>query len=490
MNTLIKRILLLSCLFTQSFAHAAVYNQSAKETNQVFEKKPSSSKKLKDIKFEDAALNLCVKDAAGKNGNDAIFADEIKDLTCSNIGSLTGIEFLSSLNQLVLFKTEIKDLTPISSLTDLRRLIIEGSQIDDVSPLSHLSNLSLLILKKAHIENIEPLRNLSELVFLELSNNRIKSVVALDKLTKLMKLGLEGNPLNCTQVADLYVKLIASQEKTKHRYTSINPTCEHELSERQLDILAAKESIQKKPKPTVTPQQKEKIKRDQNVRMLIFERNTNGLSSWLEKNPNALTDFKINNMPLFILAVQDSFNSPNNYEDFPFLEWLLERGADVNSKDEDEKTALNHLYEHGEINTKNKLLLKLLLKHGADINYAPPSRSTILVAAVSSGEGNLDWVKELIALGADINGQGGQGGTALMMSYSNEFYEIFDYLLDAGANIHLRNKIGATLIHGIAWHMNSKENDERSEKAKYYAVKLLERKLKFDYRSINFYDFD
>jgi len=560
MNTLIKCILLLSCFFTQPFAQAAVSNPSAEETNKVSEQNTSPSKKLKDIKFEDAALNLCVKDAAGKNGYDAVFADEIKALDCTNnIRSLAGIEYLSSLEQIVLIKTEIKDLTPISTLKNLRTLIIEGSQIEDISPLSHLSKLAQLILTKARIENVSPLRNLSKLMLLELKNNRIKSVRTLDKLTNLASLGLGENPIKCAQIVDLYVKLIAGQENIKSIYTSIYPKCESELSERKLDILAAEESIKNKkestpkPKAAVTSLQKEQINIDQNVKKLIYERDIKGLSSWLKEKPNALIDFKINGSPLFNIAVKAFLYQQDNKEDFQFLEWLLEHGADINSKDANQKIALNYLYDQSSFNTENKPLLKFLLKRGADINYAPPNQPTILIAAVNSGRGNLDWVrelielganvngqdtykktalshlydyglfniqnkpllelllkygadinyappnnatiltaavgarggnldwvKELIALGADINGQDGLGRTALMMSYGNQFYEVFEYLLSLGTNINLRDKSGSTLIYQVVWYLNNKENDKRSEKAKHYAVVLLERKLKFD----------
>ncbi len=501
MNTLIKTILLLTSFFTLSFAHAEIYKwvdangkthfsdkdprfSSAKPieaSNPIIEpKQPTSKVRLKDIKFEDAALASCIRDAAGKNGYDAVFANEIKDLTCNNIGSLTGIENLSSLWQLILVKTEIKDLTPVSTLKNLRMLIIEGSQIDDVSPLSNLSNLPQLVLTKAHIESVEPLRNLSGLIHLDLSNNRIKSVVALEKQTQLITLGLEGNPLNCTQVVDLYVKLIAGQENTKPIYTSIYPACEQELSARKPDILAAEKSIQEKltHQPNITSQQKEQSNTDRSVQELVSKRDTKGLSSWLAKNQNAFTDFKINGMPLFNLAVQYYLNQPNNDDDFQFLEWLLKHGAKTNSKDTNERIALTYLYDSVQLNTKNKPLLKFLLKHGTDINYAPPNRPTVLV--VAAAEGKLDWVKELIALGANINGQDGFGRTALMMSYGNQFYQVFDYLLNAGANIQLRDQNGAALIHFVAWQLNSRPNDERSGKAKHYAVMLLERKLKFD----------
>jgi ankyrin repeat protein len=136
---------------------------------------------------------------------------------------------------------------------------------------------------------------------------------------------------------------------------------------------------------------------------------------------------------------------------------------------------------------KNKPLLMFLLQQGADINYSALGSPNLLISAAGSGlvghpqislpGGDLGWFKELVALGADINAQDRTGRTALLLAYGNQHYEIIDYLLDEGADIHLREKRGTSLIHHVAWMLSSKT---LGEKAKYYVVKLLDMGLKFD----------
>src|SRR3546814_5633086 len=62
------------------------------------------------------------------------------------------------------------------------------------------------------------------------------------------------------------------------------------------------------------------------------------------------------------------------------------------------------------------------------------------------GEGNLEAVKHLIALGADINAKDGLGNTPLYKAVEKENVELARLLIDKGANIDDKDISNNTLL--------------------------------------------
>lgn len=122
--------------------------------------------------------------------------------------------------------------------------------------------------------------------------------------------------------------------------------------------------------------------------------------------------------------------------DISAVKALLEKGADVNAKNNDGTTALIQASEYGYSD-----IVKMLLAKGADVNAIDEfGRMALFVASM---QGHYDIVKALLEKGADVNAKIGRfivgGGrstvTALDVAKEKGHEEIVQLLKKAGARI-------------------------------------------------------
>ena len=163
------------------------------------------------------------------------------------------------------------------------------------------------------------------------------------------------------------------------------------------------------------------------------------------------------------------------------IKLLLERGADVTSKDLDGNTPLNKIckrYSYFENTSYLFEIIQLLLEHGADVNYKNYDGITPFMTACSnrietrtfdllikySAEINAtdkygwtplmyacdacsyDEAKFLLENGADVNSRKTDGNTALIIACGENFTEIAKLLLENGADVNSRNTDGNTAL--------------------------------------------
>lgn len=105
------------------------------------------------------------------------------------------------------------------------------------------------------------------------------------------------------------------------------------------------------------------------------------------------------------------------YGNLEMIKYLLEKGADINVKNEDGSTALMTASMYG-----NLEIIKYLIENGADINAKDNDGSTALIYA--SKWGNLETVEYLVKNGADINIKDIENKTALDWAANSRIEEV------------------------------------------------------------------
>lgn len=158
------------------------------------------------------------------------------------------------------------------------------------------------------------------------------------------------------------------------------------------------------------------------------------------------------------------------------IEQLLQRGVDVNIKDDEGLTPLMQVASFGEyeiaqilirygadvnmtsdefipkgwtplmfaIDQKFGDIARLLLQHGADVNKPATNGETPLILAVQNG--NLDIIRLLLQYDVNVNAQDEDGETALFFAAYGEMFDVVNRLYEYGADIHIKNHQGETIL--------------------------------------------
>jgi uncharacterized protein len=123
---------------------------------------------------------------------------------------------------------------------------------------------------------------------------------------------------------------------------------------------------------------------------------------------------------------------------------LIERGADVNVKDDTQQSA--YLYATSEVG-EDPTLLELTLANGADVNAKDSYNGTGLIRAAHRGYPGI--VRRLIEAGVELDHVNRLGWTALLEAIilgdgGHDHVETVRLLVDAGADVNLADNEGVT----------------------------------------------
>jgi len=116
------------------------------------------------------------------------------------------------------------------------------------------------------------------------------------------------------------------------------------------------------------------------------------------------------------------------------VEFLLRKGADIDARDGDGKTALMWA-----VNYSDDDMARLLIMRGADVNAVDTYGGTALMDAAHAG---CDYIARfLLDSGADVNAVG-DGWTALMWAAFHGRTGIARLLIERGADVSMEDKEG------------------------------------------------
>lgn len=147
-------------------------------------------------------------------------------------------------------------------------------------------------------------------------------------------------------------------------------------------------------------------------------------------------------------AKTDEGETPLHYaarnEKLEIVSLLLQNGAQVDIKCIRGRTPLHVVSrENG-----NVAIGKLLIKNGADINSRDNNERTPL--AFSTFRGYKEFVKFLLENGVEVPMKGEEADDLLHKAAIGGHKELFDYMIDNGININSKSYYGGTILHSAA----------------------------------------
>ena len=119
------------------------------------------------------------------------------------------------------------------------------------------------------------------------------------------------------------------------------------------------------------------------------------------------------------------------------IDWLILKNVDINTRDNDGRTAINFAVIRGDIN-----IVKFLIKKGANVDNQDSNRETPLSYAVLFR--NPEIIRVLIDKGVNINNRNTRGETPLHYAVGLRNPEIIALLIKNGAEISAKDNSGYT----------------------------------------------
>ena len=156
------------------------------------------------VHIPDPNLRAAIAEALGKNPNTPITVEEMEQLGTlearnRGIQDLTGLQFATNLNELILQGNQISDLSPIAGLINLGKLSFGGNPVSDISPVTNLTNLTILYFERTRVSDISPLKGLVNLNYLVFHHTLVSDPSPLAGLINLKE--LDFNITNITDVS-------------------------------------------------------------------------------------------------------------------------------------------------------------------------------------------------------------------------------------------------------------------------------------------------
>ncbi|WP_270606150.1 leucine-rich repeat domain-containing protein [Bacillus mobilis] len=131
---------------------------------------------------------------------------KITDGQNNGIRDLSGLEYMTNLEDLTLEKFELKNIDFISDLKNLKSVNVANNKIESLEPLVKLGKIEALNISNNNVKNLETLFTLNSLKKLNISANKInnESLQGIQQLTNLDSLIVNNNNIsNLDEISNL-----------------------------------------------------------------------------------------------------------------------------------------------------------------------------------------------------------------------------------------------------------------------------------------------
>ncbi|MGH0802325.1 NEAT domain-containing protein [Bacillus cereus] len=114
------------------------------------------------------------------------------------IKDVSGLEYMTNLENLTLEEVKLKNIKFISNLRQLKSLSITYGELEDIGPLAKLEHIEFLTLRNNKISDLSPLSQMKKIKMLDLNSNYIKDIKPLFTVKSLRTLTVANNQISNT----------------------------------------------------------------------------------------------------------------------------------------------------------------------------------------------------------------------------------------------------------------------------------------------------
>ncbi|PEE99309.1 internalin [Bacillus thuringiensis] len=119
------------------------------------------------------------------------------------IQDVSGLEYMTNLENLKLEEVKLKNIKFISELRQLKSLSITYGELEDIGPLAELEHIEFLTLRNNKISDLSPLSQMKKIKMLDLNSNYIKDIKPLFTVKSLRTLTVANNQISNDNLAGI-----------------------------------------------------------------------------------------------------------------------------------------------------------------------------------------------------------------------------------------------------------------------------------------------